>query len=249
MRGMGLDARKIKVDSANRKRKSVSAFCFAIRVPTDVRISYRKSNPLENFTGVFHEFGHGIHFSSITRDVPFGDRYGVSMGVAEVFSTFFENLMHDRNFLKHELGISDVVASDLVERFRFNELFFVAFYSANSTMKLRYWHGGLSFEQATRLYAEMTEKYMGIRYPGEYWLLHHVMPDYTLYSPSYLLAAVRALELRNALRSKFGEGYWKEKGSGKFLLELMAPGRGIELERFSRLDVGPYVKSLRGDAS
>jgi hypothetical protein len=248
MAEMGLDARKVKVDSVDRKGKSASAFCFGIRVPTDVRISYRKSNPLENFTGIFHEMGHGVHFSSVARDRLFEDKYGVPMGVAEIFSIFFENLMHDKDYLEHKLGLPEAVASDLVERFMFNDHFFVTFYSANSLMKLRYWHDGLSIDEATRLYVELTAKYMGIKYPGEYWLLHHVMPDYPLYSPSYLLAAVRALELKEALTSRFGQRYWQEKGSGQFLLELMTPGRGIELGRFSKLDPGPYVKYLTGTA-
>jgi hypothetical protein len=246
MSEMGLDARKVKVDDKDRKGKSASAFCFSIDAPTDVRLSYRKSNPLEDFTGVFHEFGHGIHGCSILKDSSYDDKYGVPMGVAEIFSIFFEHLMHDRLYLKSKLGLSEAVATDLVERLRFNELFFATFYSANSNLKLRYWKDGLSIEAASKLYSDLTEKYMGMRYPGAYWLLHHVMPEYILYSPSYMLAAVRAMELRETLATKFGERYWEEKRSGKFLTELMSLGRSIELGRFSRLDEGPFVKSLVG---
>ena len=249
MEGMGLDARRVKVDSANRKAKSPSAFCAFIKIPSDVRISYRKSNPLEDLTGVFHEFGHGIHASSIDPSTSFGDKHGIPMGIAEIFSTFFEILMHDENYLKFKLGVPDAVSRDLANRFRFTNLFFVTFYAANSTMKLRYWHDQLSISEASRMYADMTEKYMGIRYPGEYWLLHHVMPDSALYSPSYVLAAVRAFELKSAITSRFGERFWEDKGSGKFLLELMAPGRGIRLEKFSKLDTGPFVSSLKAAAS
>jgi oligoendopeptidase F len=213
-------------------------------VPSDVRISYRKSNPLEDFSGIFHEFGHGIHFSSIGAGQSCWNRYYVSMGVAEIFSIFFEGLLHDRRYLRDELGLSEEVASDLMSRFTFNQLFFVTFYSANSMMKLRYWHDALSMDEATRLYAELTERYMGIRYPGEYWYLHHVLPEYILYSPSYLLAAVRANELVETLRSRFGEKYWRDPGSGGFLMELMRVGREIPLDRFSHLDVNSYVRLL-----
>ena len=94
MAEMGLDASRIRVDGADRKRKNASAFCFAIKIPSDVRISYRKANPLENFTGYFHETGHGIHFSSLSRDALYEDKYGIPNGVTEIFSIFFENLMH-----------------------------------------------------------------------------------------------------------------------------------------------------------
>ncbi len=244
MKTMGLDATRVKVDNVDRKGKNASAFCSAIKVPTDVRISYRRSNPLEDFTSVFHEFGHAVHFSSIDPNDSFWNKYNVSNGVAEIFSLFFEGLMHDGTYLRGELGLSEEMASDLIGRFRFNELYFATFYSANSMMKVRYWHDGLSLEGATRLYSNLTETYMGIRYPGEYWRLHHVMPDAILYSPSYLLAAVRAHELREALRSKFGEKYWKERDAGRFLLDLMRVGQAIKLDSFSRLDTNSYVKSL-----
>ena len=147
--------------------------------------------------------------------------------------------------MEHKLGLPGPIAHDLVERFRFLEQLFVTFYSANSIMKLRYWHDGLSIERASKLYTRMTAKYMGISYPGEYWLLHHIMPDFHLYGPSYLLAQVRAHELRDALVSTFGRRYWQEKGAGRFLLDLMRPGRSIELGRFSKLDSESYVKFLK----
>jgi oligoendopeptidase F len=248
MKWMGLDARMIKVDGADRKGKSASPFCSAVKVPTDVRISFRKSNPLEEFTGVFHEFGHGIHFSSIVADRPFWSRYYVPMGVAEIFSIFFEGLMHDGKYLRDELGLSASITSDLLSRFTFNQLYFATFYSANSVMKLRYWHDALSMDEATNLYEELTEKYMGIRYPGEYWYLHHVLPDYILYSPSYLLAGVRAHKLAEVLRSRFGETYWRETGTGRFLMDKMRLGREMELDDSYR-DVGSYVRLLSQHAA
>lgn len=243
MKRMGLDASKIVVDEADRKGKNASAFCSAIKIPTDVRISYRKANPFEDFSAVFHEFGHGIHFSSIDPRASFYDKYGVANGVAEVFSIFFEGLMHERLFLTSELGLPDDIARDILDRYRFNSLFFAAFYAANSSLKLRYWHDAPAFETLDGLYADLTEKFLGIRYPGAYWKLHHVMPDHILYSPSYLVAAVRALELRNALAAKFGDTYWKERETGKALLELMRPGQSLDLG-FAKLDEAAYVKNL-----
>jgi hypothetical protein len=105
----------------------------------------------------------------------------------------------------------------------------------------------LSFEALDGLYSDLTERFLGIRYPGAYWKLHHVMPEYFLYSPSYLVAAVRALELRDVLVSKFGERYWAERESGKALQRLMRPGQSLDLS-YSKLDEAAYVKSLSSAA-
>lgn len=248
MKGIGLDASKIRVDDADRKGKNASAFCSGIKIPSDVRISYRKANPFEDFSAVFHEFGHAIHFSSIDPRAGFCDRYGVANGVAEIFSIFFEGLMHERLFLTSELGLKEEVAADILERYRFNSLYFAAFYAANSTLKLRYWRESLDFPSLDGLYADLTERFLGIRYPGAYWKLHHVMPEYILYSPSYLVAAVRALELRNSLVARFGDAYWTEREAGEAVLELMRPGQSLDLG-FSKLDEAAYVKSLSPSAA
>jgi hypothetical protein len=63
-----------------------------------------------------------------------------------------------------------------------------------------------------------------------------------------LVAAVRALELRNAIVARFGERYWRERASGNAVLELMRPGQSLDLS-FSRLDESAYVKSLSPAAS
>jgi hypothetical protein len=243
MKQMGLDASKISVDDVDRKGKNASAFCSAIKVPTDVRISYRKANPLEDFASVFHEFGHGIHFSSIDPRASFADKYWVASGVAEIFSIFFEGLIHEKAYLTSELGLEESAADDILQRFRFNQLFFSSFYAANSALKLRYWREAPNFNALDDMYSELTERFLGIRYPGGYWKLHHVMPDYFLYSPSYLVAAVRALELRNSLVGKFGEKYWRQRGSGEALLKLMRPGQSLDLS-FSSLDEAAFVRSL-----
>jgi len=245
MKEMGLNASKVKVDRVDRKGKSASAFCAAIKVPTDVRISYRKSNPLEDFSAVFHEFGHGVHGVSIDSDATYWNKYLIANGVSEIFSIFFEGLMHENLYLREELGLDEQVSLDLLSRFRFNELFFATFYSANSTMKLRYWHDSLDMDEANSLYSDLTEQYMGIRYPGKYWQLHHVMPDYFLYSPSYLIAAVRAFELSKSLRSKFGERYWKDKRAGAYVFSLLQVGQAIEFDGFSRLDTSAYIEHLK----
>lgn len=59
--------------------------------------------------------------------------------------------------------------------------------------------------------------------PGEYWLLHHILPDSIMYVPSYLLAAIRAFELEIYMQSKFGNTWWKEKEAGRVLKEIMKP--------------------------
>src|SRR5919198_5630425 len=118
------------------------------------------------------------------------------------------------------------------------------FYAANSLMKLKYWKENLSIHQASELYSSLIEEYTGFEIPGEYWLLHHILPESIIYVPSYLLAAVRAAELDMYARNKYGDRWWKEKEAGKDLREIMKPGAKINLSIFSNLDSNAFLEEI-----
>ncbi len=122
------------------------------------------------------------------------------------------------------------------------ELYFITFYTVNSLMKIDYWKNNLSIEQTSDLYSKLLKEYTGIEMPGEYWLLHHILPESIMYMPSYLIAAVRASELEMFLKNKFGNEWWKGKSVGKELKEIMSPGAKLDLHYFSKLDPDSYIR-------
>jgi hypothetical protein len=147
-------------------------------------------------------------------------------------------------FLMRQFKVPREVAEEAFERARFMELYFLTFYAANSLMKIEFWEESLSMEQANERYERYTEEFMGMRLPGNYWQLHHVMPDYDLYSPSYMVAALRAAELDRKLENLFGASWWAEKRSGDYIRRIASDGASIDLARFSKLDTRPYLKPL-----
>ena len=124
------------------------------------------------------------------------------------------------------------------------ELFFVTFYAANSLMKLSYWKENLSIHQASELYSRLIKEYTGFEIPGEYWLLHHILPESIMYVPSYMLAAIRAAELERYLVNRFGERWWNDPVAGKKVKEIMSKGGAINLNEFSRLDQNIFMKEI-----
>src|SRR5574339_687915 len=131
--------------------------------------------------------GHAIHAASIDPSADYWNRYGFSMGIAEIFSIFLERLTKDRRYLS-SIGVSDARTLDeLEQRNNFMELFFVTFYAANSLMKAEFWRRRLTMDKASELYSRLIKEYTGIDLPGEYWMLHHILPDAIMYVPSYLI--------------------------------------------------------------
>lgn len=239
------DLSKINFDVDNRKNKYPSPICFFIQVPNDIRVLYKTESPYFDLQGCFHETGHAIHATSIDASLEYWNRYSFSMGIAEIFSILIERLTKNSNYLESVLGIKDEnIRHELASRNNFMELFFITFYTANSLMKAEYWRKTLSIEDANVLYSKLIKEYTGFEMPGEYWMLHHILPDAIMYVPSYLLAAVRAKELDIYLQNKFGENWWADENAGKHLREIMRPGAKIELERFSKLNSSLFIKEI-----
>jgi len=238
--GLGFDLTKIKVDGEDRPRKHPSAMCWGIQIPNDVRILFKPVSPFTDITSVFHEFGHGIHGASAIPTDPYWKRYLVSMGVAETFSILIETLMDTPEFVKQTFKLDNKIVQNVINRRHFMNLFFLTFYVANSTMKLKFWKYNYTLDEANNEYEALTEKYMGIRIPGRYWQLHHVMSEYDLYSPSYLIAAVRVGELVNKLVNEYGTDWWQNKEAGEFIKELASQRADIDLS-WSKLEPKYYI--------
>jgi len=189
-----------------------------------------------------------MHASSIDANNEYWNKYRIPMGIAEIFSIFLERLTKNPNYIRSLLpsnkGNIDDIVSEIASRNKFMELFFVTFYTANSLMKLDYWNKNLSVDEASNVYSALIKEYVGLEIPGEYWLLHHILPEAIMYVPSYLLAAVRAAELDIYMKNKLGDKWWTERESGKNLSEIMKPGANIDLSIFSKLDITTYMKEI-----
>jgi hypothetical protein len=209
----------IDVDAKDRPNKSPSASCWGIQIPNDVRILYRDVSPFTNIRSVFHEFGHGIHGISADPDDSVWKRYIVPMSVAETFSILIENVTENPIFLREDLKLEEEAVSQIVDRVRFMNLTFVTFYAANSIMKMEFWKRNYTIEEAASRWEELTERFF-IRTPGIYWVLHHIMPNYDMYSPSYVIASVRVASLRESLIQDFGSSWWRDCQAGELIRQL-----------------------------
>jgi Peptidase family M3 len=246
LKSMNFDLSNIQFDTENRKGKYPSPICFFVEIPSDIRVLYKSESPYFDFQGCLHETGHAIHAASIDGSRSYSDKYRISMGIAEIFSMFAERLSRNPSYLKslRPRVKSDIQIDQIIAKNNFMDLFFITFYTANTLLKIEYWEKRLTIDRASDLYSSLIREYLGFDMPGEYWLLHHILPEAIMYVPSYLVAAVRAFELERYIMAKFGETWWKEKEAGAELRNIMNPGAKLDLAVFSRLDTISYLKEL-----
>ena len=81
-------------------------------------------------------------------------------------------------------------------------------------------------------------------FPGNYVFLHHVFPEYLLYAPSYVIAAIRVAELNRYLTAEVGEEWWSQKKTAGIITEMMAAHGKVEFSDFSKLDIRPYIEDF-----
>jgi hypothetical protein len=247
---MEFNINRIHFDTEDRKNKYPSPICFFIQIPNDIRVLYKKESPYFDLQGCFHETGHAIHANSIGKGNEYWDKYRIPMGIEEIFSIFLERVTKNGRYIRSLFSYNDNdvnrTVNELESRNKFMELFFVTFYAANSLMKLEYWNKNLTVDEASDVYSRLIKEYTGFEIPGEYWLLHHILPESIMYVPSYMLAAVRAAELDHYMQNNFGDKWWTEIGAGRALRAIMEPGANIDLSQFSKLDSNVFVKEITG---
>src|SRR3989339_417979 len=184
MKILGFNIEKIYVDYKDRKDKYSSPFCESVKIPNDVRVSYKDEDFLNTLGSIYHEFGHAVHFTSIDKNLEYWKKYYCSEALCETFSTFFEELISNKDYLTKELKFKEQEAENIVKRSKFNELYAMTFYSANSIFKMEYWKQNMTMREANEYYNKMIKKYMGMEIDGRYWQLHHILPESVLYVPS-----------------------------------------------------------------
>lgn len=243
-KALGFSDKFISVDAVNRPNKYPSPFCTFIKIPTDIRVSYKVENPLNTATAIYHEFGHALHASSINQNLHYWTRTILSDGLCETFSMFFEALLCDEAYLVNHLNLPQDFARELIRRIKFTELYSIAFYVANSFFKIAYWEKSLSFDAANAEYSKQIKRWMNMDLPGEYWQLHHILPEHLMYVPSYMLANIRAYEIKNSLAQKFGVEWWNNLSAGVELRRLMSAGADSDAADFSKLNVKPFLEEL-----
>ncbi|MDD5182361.1 MAG: hypothetical protein PHC66_04295 [Candidatus Nanoarchaeia archaeon] len=226
---MGFDFDKVRIDSANRKKKFGYGYCISPNPPEDVRVVYRSVGGLKETEVVYHEFGHAMQGISMTGS--FFKKEVIGSSINEIFSMFFESLISNRQYLG-EKGIAN--PDEIVHREKLANKLFFAGYAANSFLNLKFLSGGIKFNEMDETYGELLKKYTGIETPGGYWKLHHILSEFLIYSPSYMISHVRAGGLNKLMTAKFGD-WWKSKEAGNHLKRIMADAEDIKLSEFSSI--------------
>lgn len=228
---MRIDARaggRIAVDDEARPTKSPRAFVAPIEVPARIVLVYRPSGGRDDYHAFLHELGHALHFAYTDPGLPMEYRLLGDASVTEAFAFLMDGLMVERGWLRRFLRVG--APDDLLQLASFHRLYLVRRYFA----KLEYehlLHARGPLREMAEIYRELMARATLAEFPAELFL-QDVDPHF--YAARYLRAWIFEAQLRDLLRERFDEEWYRNDRTGPFLLELWRQGQRLPADELAK---------------
>lgn len=222
--GLGFDLAHVPVDIEDRPRKYPGAFCFPVHTPGDVRVSVRMASAHHLVDMLYHELGHAVHFSGIRPHVSFLDRYWITSGVHETFSTLFESLLTEPLFLEQQFGFDSPAIEALIAFGQFKDGLTATWLGASALTVMDTWLEGLAWPDVEEHFARHMQAFTGVAFPPGFARLEPFTARASLYPAGYLLAWARVDHWRQHLRDLGGDAWWRSPAAQADIRERVAAG-------------------------
>jgi hypothetical protein len=246
---LGIDVgnqRNLNIDSTSRPTKNPRAACFAVEVPSDIRLTIKPAGGDDDVAALLHEMGHGEHYAN-TKEHAFEFRYLGEPTVTEAYAFLSEYLLDNQAWLRIHVRMPVPVLKDFIRFEAFHRLNYIRRYSAKFLYELRL-HAGEG--RLPSLYAGLLSRASGwIPTPNDE-KRYLVDVDDNLYSAGYLRAWFLEAQLDRKLVQDFGTNWFEDRRAGEFLRSLWAYGdrlNGDELAHllgYSSIMPGPLLAEI-----
>ncbi|WP_233595523.1 MULTISPECIES: chromosome segregation protein SMC [Corallococcus] len=224
--GLGIDLAalpNVKVDARDLPRKNPRPLAMAVRVPSDVRLSFKPGTGVLHQGRVLHEVGHLLHVA-FTQEPRFELAQLGNPTVGEAYSALFEDLLEDPVWLEEHAG----VLGDNDKRTQF-----LAASSAHKLYLIRHAAGRLLYqlELHRRVEVDPRELYRALMArAGAMPMTEDDVERYLVEQEDFYQSAdsfrawFLAGQLQGQLKARFGPAWWHAPEAGAFLKELWARG-------------------------
>jgi hypothetical protein len=210
----------IHLDLESRPSKSPRAFCAPIEVPGKVMLVIQPIGGKDDWEALFHEAGHTEHYANTSADLPMeGKRLG-DMAVTEGWAALLEHLVTDTAWLNRRLDVPRV--EQLAHGGAVSLLYFARRYSAKLLYEIEFFQAEDAKSMQGR-YFEILSDALKLPVNAESYLDDI---DGSFYVIGYLRSWAFEAQLREFLRSEFGNAWFARREAGELLRELWSLGQG-----------------------
>jgi hypothetical protein len=227
--GMGLGLEKhpnIVLDLEERPKKDPRAACFPLDVPKKIILGAMPIGGRYDYETILHEAGHALHGANTPAELPFVFRLSDEKSLTETYSSLFENLTMNERWLQEVVGMDRT--EELLDFTYFYKLYTTRLYTAKLEYEIHLHREGIPGKG--RLYRELHERAVKVCYDSVNYLIN---VDDGFYCAEYLRSWIAEAQLRKYLIDEFGEGWFRNPGSGELLKELWREGSRITVEELA----------------
>jgi len=250
LRRMGIDPQaggRIRIDDEPRPRKTGRAFVATLRIPDEIILVVRPGGGPDDYVAYLHELGHALHYAYTDARLPVEYRRLGDPSVTEAFAFLLDGLLRERGWLRRFVGLAQ--PADLLRFATFRRLYFLRRYAAKLAYELLLHEEGPTTRCADA-YRDLLTGAILVDWPRE---LHLADLDPFFYAARYLRAWIFEAQLRNLLRERFDEEWYRNDRTGPFLLALWREGQRRTIEElaaelgFGPLSLDPVVAQVSAE--
>jgi len=188
----------------------------------------------DDYAAFLHELGHALHFAHTDPRLPVEDRRLGDASVTETFAFLMDGLLRERGWLRRFVGLAQ--PADLLRFNAFHKLWFLRRYASKLEYELTL-HADGPTARCADLYRDLLAGATLVDWPRELSLADL---DPFFYAARYLRAWIFEAQLRELLRERFDEEWYRNDRTGPFLLALWQRGQRHPIEQLAvELGLGP----------
>jgi len=194
----------------------------------------RPSGGPDDYAAYLHELGHALHFAYSDPDLAVEDRRLGDPSVTEAFAFLWDGQLRERQWLARFGGVGH--PRDLLRFTALHKLWFLRRYAAKLAYELLLHEDGPG-PRAAETYRDLLSAATLVEWPAEAYLAD---VDPFFYAARYLRAWIFEAQLRERLRERFDEEWYRNDRTKPFLLDLWRRGQRDRLEDLAaELHLGP----------
>ena len=250
LRRMRIDPRadgRILVDDEARPKKIPRAFVATPRIPDEVILVVRPGGGPDDYAAYLHELGHALHYAYTDRRLPVEYKRLGDPSVSEAHAFLMDGQLRERTWLKRFAGVAH--PADLLRFTALHKLWYLRRYSAKLEYEL-FLHSEGALSRCADAYRELLSDATLVDWPRELYLAD---VDPFFYAARYLRAWIFEAQLRDLLRQRFDEEWFRNDRTGPFLLELWREGQRRTVDELAAdlglgaLSIEPLLAQIAAD--
>jgi len=220
---LGVDLRSqenVHLDLEARPSKTPRAFCAPIEVPGKVMLVIQPIGGKDDWEALFHEAGHTEHYAHTSESLTMEAKRLGDMAVTEGWAMLLQHLVTEPAWLNRRLDVPKV--DELQRDGAVSLLYFVRRYSAKLLYEIEFFQAPDVKTMRSR-YLEILSDALKLPVNPESYLDDI---DGSFYVIGYLRSWAFEAQLRDFLRSEFGNEWFARRDAGDLLRELWSLGQG-----------------------